>query len=128
MGYETMLLIGRNTEQSYLSDDKGVYFQVYTHVDMCKLGDSQLFNLPWVNKTPEDKFWYWYAPTGDGDTQVEEDRYGDKPRPVPLLAVLEALEEDMTNDDYRRLKWAYHLLLAMEETTPGKLSVLMWSY
>lgn len=127
MGYETILLIGKDTKMGF-APDEGIYFQVYAHVDMCKLGNSQLFNLPWLNKTPEDKFWFWYAPTGDGDTQIEEDRYGDKPRPVPLLAVLEALEEDMSNADYRRLWWAYQLLLSMHETSPGELSVLMWSY
>jgi len=126
MGYETQLIIGRDTGQSYT--DEGTYFMVYAHVDMCKMGDSALFNLPWVNKTPEKEKWYFYAPMGDGDTVVDEDRYGDIPRPVPIADVINALREDVTKNDYRRFKWALALLEAMAEDSPEGLSVLMWGY
>jgi hypothetical protein len=125
MGYETTLLIGRDTKTTFISKESAVYFQVYAHVDMGKLGNSKLLDLPWINKTPEDIFWYWYAPTGDGDTQIEEDRYGEKPRPMPIATVIQALKEDIKNDDYERLKWALALLESMPD---GDLSVLLYGY
>jgi len=128
MGYETQLLIGEDTGHSY-SDD-GDYFMVHAVVDMCKMGNSELFNLPWVNKTPEVKKWYWYSPVGDGNTSYSEDRYGDHPRPVPLTDVVDALRCDILTDDrYRRLHWALALCEAMLEKQGGKsFSVLMWGY
>lgn len=126
MGYETQLIVGKDTGNSY--SDGGIYFMVHAHVDMCKMGDSALFNLPWVNKTPEKEKWYFYSPMGDGDTIVTEDRYGDMPRPVPIADVINTLREDVTKSDYRRFKWALALLEAMEKDSPEGLSVLLWGY
>lgn len=128
MGYETQLLIGEDTGNSYNND--GDYFMVHAVVDMCKMGNSELFNLPWVNKTPDVKKWYWYSPTGDGDTVCTEDRYGDKPQPVPLEDVVNALRRDIEADDgYRRLHWALALCEAMLKQPGGEgFTVLMWGY
>jgi hypothetical protein len=128
MGYETVLLIGEDTGHRYNED--GDFFIVHATVDLCKMGDSELFNLDWVNKTPEVKRSYWYAPTGDGNTVVCEDRYGDIPKPVPLDQVVDALRCDILNNDrYRRLHWALALCEAMLEKAGGKgFSVLMWGY
>lgn len=131
MGYETVLLIGEDTGRNYGMDDKKAsWFQVHATVDLCKMGDSEIFNLDWVNKTPEDKLWYWYSPTGDGNTTHTEDRYRDKPKPVPLDQVVDALRCDILNDDrYRRLHWALALCEAMLEKQGGEgFSVLMWGY
>lgn len=127
MGYETQLLIGEDTGQSY--SDAGIYFMVHATVDMCKMGDSELFNLPWINKTPEKEKWYWYSPTGDADAEIYADRYGDLPRPVPLADVVDALRKDCEDSNYRRLHWALALCEAMLEKQGGKgFSVLMWGY
>lgn len=126
MGYETQLLIGTDTERMF---EGRTYFMLAATIDMCKLGHSALFNLPWENETPDEQYWEWYAPTGDGNTPVTEDCYGAKPRPVPIVDVLEALEEDMSNNpDYRRLKWAYHMLLSIHETSPEQFTVMLWGY
>jgi len=126
MGYETQLLIGKDTGMEFQG---ATWFQIYATVDMCKLGNSELFNLGWVNKTPDKKMWNWYAPTGDGDTQFTEDRYGDRPRPVPLEDVVNALRADIRKDgNYRRLHWALALLENMQANAGEDLSVLMWGY
>ncbi len=125
MGYETELLIGKDTDMVF---EGRTYFQLVATIDMCKLGESALFNLPWVNETPEERRWEWYPPTGDGDTSISVDRYDSVPRPIPLIDVLEALEEDIDQDDYRRLKWAYHMLRSMHETSPNEFSVMLWGY
>ena len=126
MGYETELLIGKDTGQSF--GDEGTYFQIYAHVDMCKMGNSSLFDLPWVNNTPEKNKWYFYPVCGDGETMVTEDCYGELLRPVPITDAIHALEKDIDNNDYRRFKWALALLKTMQEDSPEGLSVLMYGY
>lgn len=124
MGYETTLLIGSTHPD--IGDKKEVYFRLDCTIDLCKIGESHLWELPWLNETPDETKWFWYAPTGDGDTQVYEDCYGDIPQPVNINDVIEALEEDSLHDDYRRFKWAIALLKAMAAT--GNYSVLFWSH
>lgn len=127
MGYETQLLIGHDTGNSF--SGTGIFFMVYATIDLCKLGNSALFDLPWENKTPDEASWYWYPPTSDGNTIVSEDPYGDIPQPVPIADVISALEEDVANDDYRRLHWALGMLKAMQAEARGEeLSVLLWGH
>lgn len=112
MGYETTLLVGIPT--TIKDKDGGIYFAVYAALDMCKLGhESAVLDLDWQNKEEGGDFWYHYHGT-DGDIQRNEDYYGDKPKPVPIGDVIRALEMDMARTNYRRLRWAYELLRAME--------------
>jgi len=133
MGYETQLIVGKDTGHSYASQ-KGNYFQVYAIVDMCKMGyDNVISRLSAHLGEKAEPVVYWYAPTGDGDTVITEDSYGDKPKPVPIKDVIAALEETMEQEKlageyaYRRFKWAYALLKAMEDDSE-ELSVLMYGY
>ena len=126
MGYETQLLVGKATDMEFQGKK---YFMVYATVDMSKMGyDSAVYDLPWKNENTDDVMWEWYAPTGDGDIAVCQDRYGDYPQPVPVGDVIEALRTDSAGDDYRRFKWALALLEAMEKDTPEGLSVILWGY
>ena len=127
MGYETTLLVGTDTGHAF--GGEGTYFQVIATIDLCKLGNSATAALPWKNKTPDVKSWYWYAQTGDGNNHVSTDLYGDQPQPVPISHVIAALEADMQKDDYRRLKWAHSLLMAIYESAGGEnFSVLVWGH
>ena len=86
MGYETELIVGK---QSTLDMDEGIYFSVYATIDMCKCGyESALYNLDWKYTPDDGKPVYSYAPTGDGNTTVNEDRYGDIPKPIPIKDVI----------------------------------------
>ncbi len=129
MGYETQLLVGCDTNQN-LGDDGTFFFMVEATVDMRKMGNSELFNLPWVNHTPKEKSWYFYAPAGDGDTTITKDRYGEYLQPVPIADAITALEKDVETTDYRRFKWALALLKAMQadSTENENLSVLLWGH
>ncbi len=125
MGYETQLIVGVDTGQSY--SDAGTYFQVYATIDMCKLGhQSAVHDLDSVNKTPDEKSWYFYAPAGDGDTPVTKDRYGAMFKPIPIADVIAALEKDAETTDYRRVLWAITMLKAMDKVE--RLSVILWGY
>ncbi len=128
MGYETQLLVGCDTNQN-LSDGT-FFFMVEATVDMRKMGNSELFNLPWVNHTPKEKSWYFYAPCGDGDTPITKDCYDQYFKPIPIADAITALEKDVKKFDYRRLKWALALLKAMQadSTERENLSVILWGY
>ena len=125
MGYETQMIIGVATEQEY----EGIrYFMTYATIDMCKLGQyTALYDLDWCNETPDEPIWGFYAPAGDGNTSVTRDCYGDVPKPIPIELVIEALEKDMEDSDYRRLKWAHALLVFIQATTDGA-SVLLYGH
>ena len=129
MGYETTLLIGELFNFQVAAKTPEKYFQLISTLELCKTGKSAIWDLPWKNETPDEMKWYWYAPTGDGNQQQYEDRYGDEPQPVPVADVLEALEEDALQDNYRRFKWAIALLKSIQDTSPNSnFPVLYWSH
>lgn len=154
MGYETRLIIGKSSSltgdeveygeliiedgEAYrpmLKDEKGefiktgrkeIWFQVIAEIDLCKCGyNSEIHKIDRVNKD-ESHIWYWFG-SGDGDTRVTEDCYGDKPKPVPIKDVVAALEIDAEKDDYRRFKWALALLKSMQDDPEG-LTVLLYGH
>ncbi len=151
MGYEIQLIVGnsastatrefeRQTEPVICSDgevwyplvkdDKGElvhtgrmerYFFVYGMIDLCKPGgDSHLLKLDWRNKDHHRLFWKYYM----GTQEVTEDLYGDYAQPLPIKDVIEALEKDSAEDDYRRFKWALGMLRAM----PKDAEVLFYGH
>jgi hypothetical protein len=151
MGYETKLIIGRSCQSTkevsrgelvledgeayrpYLKDDKEnyiytgreeIYFMVYATIDLCKCGsDSAISKIDWTNKEKDTVFWYFY----DGKDQINEDCYGDCPKPLPLSVVLEALRIDSKEGDYRRFKWAVSLLESMENDSEN-IQVLFYGH
>lgn len=126
MGYETYLIIG--SESDYVSEKKK-YFSAEVTIDLCKLGNSAIDNLPRINKTPEVFEWKFFAMCGDGNTPVLNDGYDIKLQPVPLSDVITAIKQDMLNTDYRRLKWALSTLEAIEkDSRPNEFSVLIYGH
>lgn len=124
MGYETKLIIG---ETSPYADKNGKqYFSVCGMIDLCKCGsDSEVSKIDWKNKTGRPVvYWYGY----DGNKRVTKDWYDDMPRPVPILDVIRALEEDVQRDDYRRFRWALGMLRAMRENNGSDLQVLFFGH
>jgi hypothetical protein len=154
MGYETRLIIGRSCHTSdeiergdlviedgetcrpWLKDGKGefiktgrkaTYFMVYAEIDLCKCGYlSEINKLDRINKD-ESHFWEWYG-SGDGNKEITEDAYGEKPKPLPLSVVVDALEKDAKDNDYRRFKWALGLLKSMQDDAEENLSVLLYGH
>lgn len=102
------------------------WFNVMATIDLCKLGsqDDSLNQL--IGETQDkgkdinqESYCYFYA--SDGNTRVEEDRYGAPLWPAPLDGVAKAVSEafEASKDDhgpegYRRLKWASALLESMK--------------
>jgi len=100
-----------------------IYFDVYAMVDMRKVGGSNLLKLDWINKESGTVVWYHYGEEG-GNNPTKEDRYGDYPKPLKICDVIDALEKDAAEDEYRRFNWALALLKDMPEDT----EVLLYGY
>jgi len=150
MGYETKLIIGREGFESkevakgepvfeegevykpLLKDESGeyvytgrteVYFSVYATINLCKCGmDSNISKIAWKN-LDKNKFWYWY----NGNEQTETDGYGDSSIAIPIATVIEALEKDFADSEYRRFKWTLALLKSMQDDKEN-ISVLFYGY
>ncbi len=150
MGYETTLLIGREcttsdeikrgplvTEEGeayrpYLKDEDGAfiktgaketYFMIYAEIDLCKCGYTS--EISKIDKENTDKGHHWIWASG-GDER-SEDLYGEKPKPVSFKAVIDALEKDYQDGEYRRFKWALALLNSMQDESE-ELSILMFGH
>lgn len=110
MGYETKLIIGVPTD--FISDLKeGFWFNKYAEIDLCKMGsDAHISNIP--NKFNQGTIPYYYF-ADDGDRTIDEDKYGDKLKPIPVKTVVDALSKDVREDKYRRFVWALKLLKEM---------------
>lgn len=153
MGYETRLLIGRESSftsseikcgdliledgEAYrpmIRDDKDGYiktgrketlFMIMAEIDLCKCGhNAHIHEVDRINKD-ENHFWYWWH----GNERAAEDCYGEKLKPVPIADVVVALEKDVADDanDYRRFRWALALLYSMKDD-PEKLSALLYGH
>ena len=76
-------------------------------IDLCKCGSASFENL--LNSSLQKVKLYCL----DGNTTVEQDRYGDVLYAIPLKPFLKALKADYKREPYRRLDWAIKLLSSM---------------
>jgi len=127
MGYEVLLLIGRDTKQVF---EDLTYFMITATLDMGKCSRSNLLLLPWENRTPEINKWEFYSPAGEPDTSIIEDRYGNLLQPVPLDDIIKALEKDVRRDNYRPAVWALSYLNKMRDDsiTNETFSVMLYGH
>jgi len=127
MGYESTLLIGRDTKQVF---EDYTYFMVMATLDLGKISRSNLLLLPWENHESNITQWEYFSPTGDGNIAVREDRYGVRPKPIEMQAVITALEKDIRRDNYRPAVWALALINKMMETKSSneEYSVLLYGH
>lgn len=102
---------------------KKTYFQVMAMIDLCKCGyESNISEIDFKNYD-EDHYWYYYA----GSTEINEDCYGIKPKPIPIKIVLEALKKDNAEEEYRRYTWAIALLESMADDSEN-LKVMFYGH
>ena len=124
MGYEIRLYIGRTDGKPSSMDNGHSWLQVYAMVDLCKPGyDSAIYllNRGKVGE-PTEPLVFFYAE--DGNTSVQEDRYGTKLRAYPIAAVLDAIQSDAQRDQYRRFDWALATLKAIHKDEPSAVVAL----
>lgn len=161
MGYEITLKIGKTTMAvdeckcsdkyivdgegenahvyyPYLKDNRGntiptgrreIAFISYADADLCKIGDGPLDDLRKKSVNKDKKLVYkWF---NGSNSEISEDSYGDKWKPVPLNAVVKALETEIKatpagEEPYRRFVWALALCKAVKNTatSPTEFSVM----
>jgi len=108
MGYDTTLVIGR---EMLPNSDPGLVSAIVT-VDLAVVGaDSQTGRLlERIRTEGDDIAWRFYS-MADGDTVIEEDRYGDTLTSVPMSQLLEAMTYDNIHDyEYRRFTLAIAII------------------
>ncbi len=115
MAHEITLLIGKDTGQIF---EGYTFFNVETAMNLGKNSRSRIRNLDIVNHTPAVSKWEFNTLVlGDCiDEPVSEDRYGIKPKPVPITNIIAALKQDVSYDGYRPAIRALALLEKIEET------------
>ncbi len=135
MGYETELVIGR-AHTPFPRETKS-WFRVDATIDLRNCGSCHLLCLDWKRTQEDIAEYYWYAPTGDGSTEISIDPYDTQSKAIPIKLVIEALEKDFekskadyeTGKGYRRFRWALGLLKAMIEDDGGEeLSVIIFGH
>lgn len=118
MGYELKMYVGRVAP--VMARPTGVaWFQVLGMVELFKVGDAFICQLP-KDGTPI------YMYDLDGNTEYDEDKYGEKLIALDPHAVLEALRQDMaTWPDVPVLRAAVAMLGALLESYTESLPTLL---
>lgn len=137
MGYETKLFLCELTDFEDHDDVGTKWAKVIAMVDLCKAGyDSATHKLIQAG-TPKGKerSVHIYAPGGDGNEAVYEDKYGEglgTVDPVELLAALKAdIQVDVEKGDqpYRRFVLAAAMIeAAVASGTYHNLTVVTYGH
>jgi len=127
MGYETTLLIGKDTKEVF---ENYTYFMIIATLDLGKISHSNLLLLPWENPKSNITQWEFLIPVGNEDTIVREDRYNKCLQPIPIQPVIKALEKDIRRNNYRPAVWAVALLnkIQDEKLSNEEYSVLLYGH
>lgn len=107
MGYESKLYIVEETDVPYYNDK--VWARVIGMADLCVC-----YSITDVFTNIANGYIY----ADDGNTIIEEDKYGSPLRVASLEDVIEKLKEIVENEDYRRAKIALGFLEAVQEAMP----------
>jgi len=92
---------------------KKTYFSVDAFLSIGNIWEANLLNLDIINNQADTHYYYFYS--SDGNTEISTTSDGQSVRPIHISQVIEALEEDVKNDDYPWFKWALELLKSMRE-------------
>ncbi len=116
MGYESRLYI---VQKSTSEDEDGkVWAEVIATFNLC------VVNLN-LNRYPETNCYFY-----QGDKKIEEDKYGDPLKEIPIPDMIQCIEESMQEDggSYRRWQPCLQLLKGFDESQWGTLAVLHYGY
>ena len=118
MGYEVMLF----AVQSVSGDG---YASVVAEIDLCKIGDGNLYALMLAN-TPKKPQAYVFGL--DGNRKFKKDRY-DKPMPIMEVDdVIEAISKDNKREPYRRFEIALAMLRVFKDKFGEEARVLAFGH
>ena len=123
MGYESRLYVVEKHKNFYPSDNNMVWGEVVAVFDLCKCYpvSDELCKYPNTNA-------YIYA--DDGNTEILEDKYGEKLKEIPVKDTIKIIKKAMKNDNYsyRRYKPCLKLLEGFNLDEWNDLVVLHYGY
>lgn len=126
MGYETLLMIGRKTNQFQWKNGKYTkiaWFEELARIDMNKAGI--------IYRDDTSPYVFFYG--SDGNTEILKDRYDEKLKAYPLNDVLKQLKEYREDEDWggsRVLEMAITMLEGMADWGYGEnpMAVVLYGY
>lgn len=111
MGYETTIYVGKSGLDCFANSRQ--WFHVFGHIDCSKLGGLTITEETKKSGIP------CYIFGDDGNTMINEDKYGSGLVAVPIKKVIEGLAITLKNDKYSRAQWAYDALRSMKKNRKG---------
>lgn len=121
MGYESRIFIIDRNERTTPKGDKWVYGEKIAMVNMCKMGYDSGFHELFTK--PID-----YKIFTDGETETDEDCYGEHLKSATVQTVIDWLEKEIETDDYRRLPVLLGLLKGFQTDRWSELQVVHYGY
>ncbi len=120
MGYEVKYhIIEKKTEL------KGIHGKYYSQdiavFDLCK-ADNVTY------KTKKYPITNSYIYDTDGNTELIYDEYGDELHEIPLLDMIQIIEDAMKDDEYRRFKPFLNLLKSFNNSDWHNVVILHYGY
>ena len=109
MGYESKLYIVKESDFKIPSDNGKVWANVIGMIDLCVC-----YPITEVFKNKANGYIY----AEDGNTRIEEDRYGKSFLVASLKDVIEKLKEIVKESNYHRAKVALEFLKAVQKDMP----------
>ena len=109
MGYESRLYIVEESKFKIPSDNGKVWAEVIGTINLCNCYAIKEIFTKKANG-------YIYA--DDGNTRIDEDKYGKPLRVANLEDVIKKLKEIVKESDYRRAKVALEFLKSVQKSMP----------
>jgi len=117
MGYESKLYVVDKHHWKWSDESWG---EVIASFDLCKVPGLNFSKYPATDC-------YIYA--DDGNTEIREDRYGDRLKEIPVEDAIDMIEKEIeTNKDYRRYQPCLNLLKGFDLNRWEDLVVLHYGY
>ena len=102
MGYEVKLYAVER-----INEGMGGYASVVAEIDLCKIGDGNLYALM-LKRRPDETLAYIYGT--DGNTKIVKDRYDELLPVMGVDEVIKAIQADNKKENYRRFAIALAFL------------------
>ena len=123
MGYESKLIIVEGYPTKQKSYEK-TYSNKIMEIDLCKAGYDGFFSKL-LQKSEETEYYYF---ADDGNKKIIKDLYDEPLKELPLKELINALEKDYEDTNYRRFYIAIKALKSFKKNDWPYLHVLHFGH
>lgn len=106
----------------YIIEDNGSFHEKIASINMSKIPNANSWLSLFTDEINYKLFIY------DGDTETDTDCYGERMKEAPIEKVIEWIEKEMPNSDYRRLSVLYSLLKGFNPEQWNAIKVVHYGY